>query len=111
MDGDYFSVYYKKYYLDEVVKARCAANQRRYVKDAQLRPRYEARWIAKRAIKYGRLIKNPCEKCGGLKVDAHHDDYSRPLDVRWLCRKHHIEHHVDLRGMSFTGESPKAEAL
>lgn len=46
------------------------------------------------AIRAGKLIKQPCEKCGALKVQAHHDDYSKPLDVRWLCVPHHNEHHV-----------------
>jgi hypothetical protein len=42
----------------------------------------------------GKMAKEPCEKCGTLKsVHAHHDDYSKPLEVRWLCSKHHVEHH------------------
>jgi hypothetical protein len=35
----------------------------------------------------------PCEVCGALSAEAHHKDYSRPLDVVWLCRKHHMELH------------------
>ena len=46
-----------------------------------------------KAKRSGELVPQPCEKCGKLKVDAHHDDYDKPLDVRWLCRKHHLEHH------------------
>ena len=45
------------------------------------------------AIRSGKLIKGPCEVCGSLVVDAHHDDYSKPLEVRWLCRVHHLIHH------------------
>lgn len=41
------------------------------------------------ALRNGTLEKSPCEICGSLKVDAHHDDYSKPLEVRWLCKKHH----------------------
>lgn len=45
-------------------------------------------------ISEGILIKLPCEVCGAVeKVEAHHDDYMKPLDVRWLCRTHHREHH------------------
>jgi hypothetical protein len=46
-----------------------------------------------RAIKSGRLIKQPCEECGETEVEAHHDDYSKPLDVRWLCMEHHKKLH------------------
>lgn len=46
------------------------------------------------AIKTGKLIRQPCEECGAEKTDAHHDDYAKPLEVRWLCRSHHIQHHV-----------------
>ncbi len=45
----------------------------------------------------GKLLKQPCEVCGNLKSEKHHDDYSKPLEVRWLCRKHHLEHHKRLR--------------
>lgn len=45
------------------------------------------------AIANGSLVRMPCEVCGATRVDAHHDDYSKPLDVRWLCRGHHLEHH------------------
>jgi len=41
------------------------------------------------AVRDGRLVKQPCEFCGALKVEAHHDDYTKPLEVRWLCNKHH----------------------
>lgn len=42
------------------------------------------------AIKKGTLVKEPCA-CGETKVDAHHVDYSKPLDVIWACKKHHAE--------------------
>jgi len=46
------------------------------------------------AVRDGKLIKQPCEVCGELKVQGHHDDYTKPLDVRWLCVSHHAEHHA-----------------
>lgn len=49
------------------------------------------------AIREGKLKKKPCEVCGSLDVQAHHDDYSKPLEVRWLCVPHHNEHHVQER--------------
>lgn len=42
------------------------------------------------AKKRGRLIPQPCCVCGGTeKIHAHHEDYSKPLDVIWVCTKHH----------------------
>lgn len=52
-----------------------------------------SRQFVKTALRKGHLNKMPCEICGDLKVDAHHEDYFKPLDVRWLCRKHHLEYH------------------
>jgi len=46
-----------------------------------------------RALRSGDISKMPCEKCGGLNVHAHHDDYSIPLNIRWLCDNHHNEWH------------------
>jgi hypothetical protein len=39
------------------------------------------------------LIRKPCEVCSNPKSQAHHDDYTKPLDIRWLCRKHHLQIH------------------
>lgn len=41
------------------------------------------------AIRDGRLTKQPCEVCGNSHAEAHHDDYTKPLVVRWLCNPHH----------------------
>lgn len=45
------------------------------------------------AIKYGKLIKKGCEVCGNKKTEAHHQDYNKPLEVVWLCKKCHCELH------------------
>lgn len=37
----------------------------------------------------------PCEVCGStVKLEAHHEDYSRPMYIHWLCQKHHAELHA-----------------
>ena len=46
------------------------------------------------AIKKGKLTRKPCEVCGDEKAVAHHDDYAKPLEVRWLCQSHHKQWHV-----------------
>lgn len=51
------------------------------------------------ALRYGMLEKRPCERCGNHKAVAHHEDYSKPLDVTWLCTKCHAARHVELRGL------------
>lgn len=53
--------------------------------------------IVNNAIRDGRLFKKPCSICGASKSQAHHDDYSRPLDVRWLCPACHSAHHKEER--------------
>ena len=53
-----------------------------------------ARKIISEMVRGKFLIRQPCEVCGAEKSEAHHDDYEKPLEVRWLCRKHHREHHA-----------------
>jgi len=49
------------------------------------------------AQKRGQLLKQPCEKCGEADSQKHHEDYSKPLEVRWLCaRCHRVEHETDM---------------
>jgi hypothetical protein len=59
--------------------------------------KYPERRLAKQmvnnAIQSGRLIKQPCQVCSELKVHGHHDDYYKPLEVMWLCIKHHRQIH------------------
>ena len=55
--------------------------------------RKKANTAVSNAIRAGRLVRQPCEVCGEIKVHGHHDDYSKPLEVRWLCVTHHVEHH------------------
>lgn len=79
-------------------RARQAANQRRYRAAHATREHHEARWQVARALAAGRLTRSACEVCGEARVHAHHDDYSKPLDVRWLCPTHHREHHAKATG-------------
>lgn len=69
----------------------------RYQEDAEFQKKELCRKQAKKAIRSGILLRMPCEVCKEIKSEAHHDDYDKPLDVRWLCRKHHGEHHRTLK--------------
>lgn len=59
--------------------------------------RYPERCAARRAvgnaIRKGQLVREPCKYCGDLPTVGHHPDYSKPLDVVWLCRPCHRAEH------------------
>lgn len=55
--------------------------------------RYYAQKALGNAIRDGKITKMACFICGNEQVQGHHPDYSRPLDVIWLCVKHHNEIH------------------
>jgi hypothetical protein len=40
-----------------------------------------------------KLARGSCEECGSWRTQAHHHDYAKPLDVRWLCDPHHQQLH------------------
>jgi hypothetical protein len=55
--------------------------------------KYIARTAVGNALRDGKISKQPCQKCGSSLSEAHHSDYSQPLNVIWLCKKHHFEAH------------------
>jgi hypothetical protein len=61
--------------------------------------RYFAHIAVSNALRDGKIVKYPCFICGNAKSQGHHPDYSRPLDVVWLCSKHHKQAHDTTKGM------------
>lgn len=54
----------------------------------------KAHWTLYNAVKAGKIIKQPCQICGDTyRIHGHHKDYSKPLEVEWLCAKHHQRLH------------------
>lgn len=55
------------------------------------------KWMAREklheAIRQGKIKRLSCEMCGETKSHGHHEDYSKPLEVVWLCMKHHLMTH------------------
>ena len=47
------------------------------------------------AVRDGKLSKHSCEECDSENTHAHHDDYAKPLDVRWLCPSCHKQWHKE----------------
>lgn len=74
------------------VLAREAERMRARTKDPSEALKCAARRAVRHALETGRMVRGVCH-CGNTKAQAHHDDYSKPLDVRWLCRPHHNEVH------------------
>jgi len=64
------------------------------MKDPSVRAKQKARWIAYQDIKIGKIEKQPCIVCGDPNSQTHHDDYSKPRKVIFVCRKHHDEIHA-----------------
>ena len=53
----------------------------------------KAHRILRNAIKRGVIQRGSCSECGKPSSHGHHDDYSKPLVVTWLCLHCHHEHH------------------
>ncbi|KKL93303.1 hypothetical protein LCGC14_1876020 [marine sediment metagenome] len=70
------------------------SNQRADKKRRELYPeKAKAHSAVNYAIATGRLVRPLiCESCNKRRfVEAHHENYSKPLDVEWLCTKCHSE--------------------
>lgn len=59
------------------------------------RTKDNARSHAGVAKRRGQLVPQPCEECGAPDAQMHHEDYSRPRDVIWLCETCHRRGHAD----------------
>ncbi len=67
--------------------------KRKAYDQARDKEKQRARWVIRNRIYRGTLVRGDCEVCGAPRAQAHHDDYSKPDAVRWLCAKHHKEVH------------------
>ena len=81
-------------------------------RDPGLPPTSQAKWnhanaeklkahaMVRRALRDGTLKRGKCEVCGSFRTEGHHPDYTVPLVVTWLCRRHHRELHAAMRGVA-----------
>ena len=80
---------WKEKHKDSVRRMRKEYNSRR----GKIYPEKKAAWtLVWKAVKEGRLIKQPCA-CGYEEVQGHHEDYSKPLNVVWMCVPCHRKYH------------------
>ena len=62
--------------------------------DIKYPEKLKGRIMVRNALKNGDITKLPCQFCNSERSMGHHDDYSKPLEVRWLCQKHHSQYHL-----------------
>lgn len=81
------------------LKHRIQANKERAKKFREEFPeKYKAHTALNNAVRSGKIVKpDSCSVCdGGWQIEGHHDDYSKPLEVCWLCAACHKKLHKDL---------------
>lgn len=69
------------------------------------------KWVSKNRTKQRAELKarrahphqQPCEVCGATPAQRHHEDYSKPTEIVWLCSAHHAARHVQMREASIAG--------
>ncbi len=90
---EYYKAYDKSREQTAKRKKFKAAYQRNH--RARYPEKNKARAILNYAIKHNKIQKTPCVVCGEIKVQGHHENYTNPLEVIWVCSKHHKEYHKD----------------
>ena len=61
--------------------------------------RMKCRNAISKALMRGKMVRQGCENCGHNIAEAHHDNYDKPLDVRWLCQPCHKQWHVNNKAL------------
>ena len=87
----------KRYMASEKGKLKHIETQRNYVKENP--EKIKASNKLRKAISFGKILRNPkCEICFiECKTHGHHEDYTKPLEVIWMCSKCHLYHHQKYR--------------
>jgi len=88
----------RAYRESEHGKATNAALKRQHRKEGRYVEEKRAYDAVYYAVKTGVLVRpDVCSRCGasGKKIQAHHADYAKPLEVEWLCRVCHVQIHAD----------------
>lgn len=86
---------YSDYERERNKRPERKAKQAEYLKRRRLREpeKDKARRRVAYAVQTGQIKRMPCESCGSMRVQAHHYDYSKPLDIKWLCFTCHRAEH------------------
>ncbi len=87
----------RQYWSKPEIKERRNELAKKYRKDPKNFKKYKARSVSKIALKNGTIKKHPCGKCGNKKSEMHHENYDKPLDITWLCRRCHSQRHLELK--------------
>lgn len=77
-----------------LVRKRKAAQMKSYRKTPRLQIKFKARIQVMHALEAGKLKRQACGECGAKRAEAHHPDYSKPLEVVWLCKPCHTTEHA-----------------
>lgn len=98
--NDWFKKYRKKN-KKKIREIKKKSYEKRYLPYKDRYPdKYRAHKMVAYALRIGQLVRMGCAKCSDKQTHGHHEDYSKPLEVVWLCRKHHTKRHIDLKKIS-----------
>lgn len=88
---------HRRYHATEAGKSSLQKSRGRWV--AENPEKRKAHHAVNNAVRDGRLEKpEACERCGDRpgRIEGHHHDYSKPLEVEWLCRSCHAAEHYQV---------------